>query len=97
MTKPDVLRKFFLYQTRTRYYLVGRSKNRQHWRVLKLSRLEAAQLDAVEDPAVYSEQECKRLLAELHDGNLKHGGTSLILQVSPYSIKNRAIVRLTDR
>ena len=76
-----VLRKFALYETRTRYYLIGRTKDRKHWRVLKLSRLEAADLDVTEDPGIYSEGECARLLSEINDGNLRHGGSQLILQV----------------
>ena len=37
---PDtVLRKLAVYETHSRYYLVGRSKSRQEWRVLKINRL----------------------------------------------------------
>ncbi|KAK9787507.1 hypothetical protein WJX73_002623 [Symbiochloris irregularis] len=76
----QVLRKFYLYETRTRYYLVGRTKDRRQWRVLKLNRSEAWKLDVVEDPIIYTEQECRRLLTELNDGNAKHGGATLLLQ-----------------
>ena len=39
MAPDTVLRKLAVYETHSRYYLVGRSKSRQEWRVLKINRL----------------------------------------------------------
>ena len=39
MAPATVLRKLAVYETHSRYYLVGRTKSRQEWRVLKINRL----------------------------------------------------------
>ena len=76
-----LLRKFILYETRGKYWLIGRTKDRKQWRVLKLSRLEANDLDVTEDPVIYTERECARLLAGIEAGHVHEGGSQLILQV----------------
>lgn len=76
--EEQVLQKFYLYQTKTRYYLVGHDKSQQAWRVCKFSRLEPGGLDVSEDPTRYSKAECVSLLKQINDGNLAHGGLSLI-------------------
>lgn len=42
---PHVYENFLLYETRARYYLVGYTRDKEAWRVLKLSRLESAELE----------------------------------------------------
>ena len=86
MSQAAPLRKFTLYETRSRHYLVGRTKDRRQWRVLKFSRLEAAQLEVTEDPATYTEAEIAKLLAGINDGNLTHGGTQQILEAGRLSV-----------
>jgi hypothetical protein len=70
------LRKYHLFSTKSRLFLVGRSKDRQQWRILKFNRDPAVptELDVVEDPVTYTEQECAALLAQIGAGNLAHGG-----------------------
>eukprot|EP00850_Spirogloea_muscicola_P018409 SM000168S02608 [mRNA] locus=s168:133636:139322:- [translate_table: standard] len=68
-----VLQKFLLYETRARYYLVGRDKSRRHWRVLKLDRSEPGELVAAVDPA-----QCQALLHAVADGNRAVGGLQLV-------------------
>lgn len=80
------LRTFRLYETRTRLYLVGRSKDRKQCRILKLNRHAAADLEVTEDPVVYTDAECSKLLAEINDGNVNQGGLSLMLQVILYGL-----------
>ncbi|KAG0615581.1 hypothetical protein M758_5G052900 [Ceratodon purpureus] len=72
------LENFTLYETRARYYLVGRDKKKQHWQVLKIDRTEAAELNLVEDPVIYTEAECKRLLNRVAEGNKPTGGLQLV-------------------
>lgn len=78
--EPDpsqaVLASFQLFSTRTRLYLVARNSARTEWRILKLAR--GLELDVAEDPVVYSERECSRLLQEIHDGNRNVGGLRLV-------------------
>ena len=56
-----VLEKFELYSTKSHYYLVGHDKAATAFKLLKLSRLEA-ELEAIEDPHIYSKAECTALL-----------------------------------
>ena len=39
MAPVTVMRKLAVYETHSRYYIVGSSKSRQEWRVLKINRL----------------------------------------------------------
>ena len=77
------LRKFYLYSTVQRLYLVARSKDRQSWRLVKFSRdpVVPTELEAVEDPVTYSEKEMAMLLSQISAGNAGHGGIRFELTV----------------
>ena len=68
-----VSEKFELYSTKSHYYLVGHDKAATAFKLLKLSRLEA-ELEAIEDPHIYTKVECTALLRSIRDGNLRIGG-----------------------
>ncbi|KAJ7186236.1 hypothetical protein O6H91_Y537100 [Diphasiastrum complanatum] len=72
------LEKFTLYETRARFYLVGRDRRQTHWRVLKIDRSEPADLSVSEDPVIYTQQECKNLLHRVAEGNRATGGLNLV-------------------
>lgn len=42
---PHVYENFLLYETRARYYLVGYTRKKEAWRVLKISRMEGSALE----------------------------------------------------
>lgn len=67
-----------LVNVKQNYYMIGRDKNRTFWRVLKIDRTEPCELNIVEDPTTYSEQECYELLRRIHEGNKAVGGLKLI-------------------
>ncbi|XP_020227159.1 phosphoinositide phosphatase SAC2 isoform X1 [Cajanus cajan] len=77
-TKPCYMQKFRLYETRSKFYMIGRDKNRTFWRVLKIDRLEPSELNIVEDSTVYSEIECCDLLRRIHEGNKSTGGLKFV-------------------
>ncbi|RCH83692.1 phosphatidylinositol-3,5-bisphosphate 5-phosphatase, partial [Rhizopus stolonifer] len=77
-----VLSSFQLYETKTRYYVIGTNEARQRYRVLKIDRTNPNELDVFEDDVLYTEQEKTRLLKMIEDGNLSVGG----LQLSPMEI-----------
>ncbi|KAK9823645.1 hypothetical protein WJX72_004414 [[Myrmecia] bisecta] len=77
-----VLQKFSLYQTKTRCYLVGRTKDESQWKVLKFSRLEPIVLEASEDPSTYTRHECTALLKQVDGGNAQHGGLQLVCEAA---------------
>nr|GEV00792.1 phosphoinositide phosphatase SAC2-like isoform X1 [Tanacetum cinerariifolium] len=72
------LQKFRLYETRSNFYMIGRSKDRSAWRVLKIDRSEPAELNITEDPTTYSEIECSELLKRVHEGNKSTGGLRFV-------------------
>ncbi|KAL7592211.1 hypothetical protein Lser_V15G32783 [Lactuca serriola] len=72
------LQKFRLYETRSKYYMVGRDKSRRYWRVLKIDRLETSELSIREDSTTYTECECSELLRRIHEGNKSTGGLKFI-------------------
>lgn len=70
-----------------RFYLVGRDKSKQHWRVLKIDRSEPTELCLCEDPVVYTKREHFALLNTIDEGNKATGG---LLQVTKaYGIVGR--------
>ncbi len=78
------LRKFYLYSTIQRLYLVARSKDRQAWRLVKFNRdpVVPTELEAVEDPVTYTEKEMAMLLTQISAGNAGHGGIKFEVTVS---------------
>ncbi|XP_064954056.1 phosphoinositide phosphatase SAC2-like isoform X2 [Musa acuminata AAA Group] len=72
------LQKFRLYETRSKFYMVGSNKSRTLWKVLKIDRLEPSELSIREDPTTYSESECFELLKRVHEGNISTGGLKFV-------------------
>lgn len=72
------LSKFKLYETRARFYLIGTDKTRELWKVLKINRCEATELEIFEDPTIYSQHDCKDLLNRLDAGNQSTGGLKFV-------------------
>ena len=81
--KEQTLTKYHLYETKAHHYLVGRSKDRSAWRLLKFSKNPdvPTQLEVFEDPVTYSERECASLLTQIGAGNAAHGGIKLKVTV----------------
>ncbi|KAI8364687.1 SacI homology domain-containing protein [Radiomyces spectabilis] len=69
---------FELYETKTRYYLVGSNRSRQRFRVLQIHRTNPQDLVVIEDDVVYTEHEKNKLLKMIEDGNLSVGGLNLV-------------------
>ncbi|KAL6649338.1 hypothetical protein ACP70R_013562 [Stipagrostis hirtigluma subsp. patula] len=78
MTGGKFLQKFRLYETRSKFYLIGRDKSRTLWRVLKIDRSETTELGIEEDPTSYTEHECQELLWRIHEGNRLTGGLKFV-------------------
>ncbi|XP_077236470.1 phosphoinositide phosphatase SAC3-like [Tasmannia lanceolata] len=72
------LQKFKLYETRSRFYMIGRDKSRTLWRVLKIDRLDPSELNIREDSTTYSESECYDLLKRINEGNRSTGGLKFV-------------------
>ncbi|XP_074591509.1 phosphoinositide phosphatase SAC2-like [Curcuma longa] len=72
------LHKFRLYETRSKFYMIGRDKNRTFWRVLKIDRSEPSELNIHDDATTYSEGECNELLKRIDEGNRSTGGLKFV-------------------
>ncbi|KAG4305479.1 hypothetical protein PORY_001035 [Pneumocystis oryctolagi] len=71
--------KFTLYQTKTKFFIIGENHDSTCFQVLKIDRTVEDELDLVEDDTVYSKEEISKLLAALCDGNKNCGGMSKVL------------------
>lgn len=69
------LNKFSLYETQTRYFIVGADISNSRYRVLKIDRTAPPkQLSIVEDEIIYTSREISTLLRTIDDGNRAVGG-----------------------
>lgn len=72
------MHKFSLYETASRYYIVGVDVSEKRYRILKIDRTtEGAELNMTDDKIVYSLKEMNRLLDTIDDGNRGTGGIKL--------------------
>ena len=72
------MHRFSLYETATRFYLVGGDIVDRKFRILRIDRnAESANLSVVEDDIVYTKKEMNQLLNAVDDGNRASGGLKL--------------------
>ncbi|KFY17567.1 hypothetical protein V492_00548 [Pseudogymnoascus sp. VKM F-4246] len=72
------MHKFTMYETATRYYLVGADIMDQRFRILKIDRnSDVGNLSLAEDDIVYTKKEMSELLSAVGDGNKSTGGMKL--------------------
>ncbi|RVW77054.1 Phosphoinositide phosphatase SAC2 [Vitis vinifera] len=72
------MQKFRLYETHSKFYMIGRDKTRTYWRVLKIDRLDPSELNIREDSTTYTESECSDLLRRINEGNRSTGGLRFV-------------------
>ncbi|KAL8831447.1 MAG: hypothetical protein Q9191_000858 [Dirinaria sp. TL-2023a] len=72
------MHKFSLYETASRYYLVGGDITDRKYRILKIERnADVEELSVTEDDIVYTKKEMNQLLNAVDDGNKASGGLKL--------------------
>ncbi|KAI9679257.1 MAG: phosphatidylinositol-3,5-bisphosphate 5-phosphatase [Caeruleum heppii] len=72
------MHRFSLYETATRYYIVGANLSDNRFRVLKIDRTaESGDLSLAEDDIVYDKREMNEILNTIDDGNKSTGGLKL--------------------
>lgn len=87
------MHKFSLYETATRYYMVGGDIMDQKFRILKIDRTaESGDLSIAEDDIIYTKKEVNQLLNAVDDGNKITGG--LKLRCSTWGLLG--FIRFTD-
>ncbi|KAJ6148350.1 hypothetical protein N7497_010332 [Penicillium chrysogenum] len=69
------MHKFTLYETATRFYMVGINLAETRFRILKIDRTsDSGELNITEDDMVYNKREMVQLLDAIDDGNKSSGG-----------------------
>ncbi|OJJ51245.1 hypothetical protein ASPZODRAFT_127281 [Penicilliopsis zonata CBS 506.65] len=72
------MHKFSLYETATRFYMVGMDLSDTRFRILKIDRTsDTGDLTVSEDDIVYTKREMSQLLDAIDDGNKSSGGLKL--------------------
>ena len=72
------MHRFSLYETATRFYLVGGDNKDSKYRILKIDRTaESGDLAIAEDDIVYTRKEMSQLLKTVDEGNKTSGGLKL--------------------
>ncbi|KAL4807576.1 SacI homology domain-containing protein [Aspergillus unguis] len=72
------MHKFSLYETATRFYMVGMDLSDTRFRILKIDRTsETDDLNIIEDDIVYTKRQMSQLLDAIDDGNKSSGGLKL--------------------
>jgi hypothetical protein len=73
-----LMHRFTLYETSSRFYLVGQDITEQHFRILKIDRTAPpGQLSIFEDENIYDKDSIHELLTTIEDGNKGSGGLKL--------------------
>lgn len=72
------MHKFSLYETASRYYIVGGDVTEKRYRILKIDRMvDDSDLSITDDKIVYSQKQMNQLLDTIDDGNKGTGGIRL--------------------
>jgi len=69
-----ILNKFILYESRTRFYIVGSNTSDSRHRILKIDRTSQRELVFHEDDTIYTGKQMMEVLKMLEDGNKSNGG-----------------------
>ncbi|CDY67249.1 BnaC02g44270D, partial [Brassica napus] len=71
------MQEFKLFETQSNFYMIGWNGSGVY-RVLKIDRLDASELNVSEDSTAYTKKECYELLKRIHEGNKSTGGLKLV-------------------
>jgi len=73
------MHKFSLYETASRFYIVGGDMTEKRYRILKIDRTEdgSSELSITDDKTLYSQKDMNQLLDAIDDGNNATGGLKL--------------------
>ncbi|UYV76305.1 FIG4 [Cordylochernes scorpioides] len=95
------MQKMALYETKTRFYIIGSNNTQTKFRVLKIDRTEPHELVVVDDQIEYSSKQMKDMLNTIHAGNkntsLKSTGTGFVRIVSAFGIVDGSLRHTCDR
>ncbi|XP_050498109.1 polyphosphoinositide phosphatase isoform X2 [Diabrotica virgifera virgifera] len=68
------IQRMALYETKAKFYLVGSNNTQTRFRVLKIDRTEAKDLEIYDDKVEYTAEEIRNLICMIESGNRRAGG-----------------------
>jgi hypothetical protein len=71
------VQKIVVYETKTRFYIVGSNEDQSKFRVLKIDRTEPKELVINDDKIIYNEKEIRELLTMIDVGNRSKVGQKM--------------------
>ncbi|KAL0875900.1 hypothetical protein Bca101_025605 [Brassica carinata] len=71
------MQEFKLFETQSNFYMIGWNGSGVY-RLLKIDRLDASELNRSEDSTAYTKTECYELLKRIHQGNKATGGLKVV-------------------
>ncbi|GAB1319044.1 phosphatidylinositol-3,5-bisphosphate 5-phosphatase [Madurella fahalii] len=79
LRKMQKMHRFSLYETASRFYIVGGDVTEKRYRILKIDRTndDASELSITDDKTVYTQKDMNQLLDTIDDGNRGTGGLKL--------------------
>ena len=63
------MQKIVIYETKTRFFIVGSNEDQTKFRILKIDRTEPKELNISDDNIVYNEKEIRNVLTMIDVGN----------------------------
>ena len=87
------IQRIALYETKSRFYVVGSNNTQSKFRVLKIDRMDPRKLNISDDTTVYSNREIRDLLNMIDGGNRskigQRMGSGLTRTVSAFGIAGK--------
>nr|CAH7715536.1 unnamed protein product [Callosobruchus chinensis] len=80
------IQKMALYETKSKYYLVGSNNTQTRFRVIKIDRMEAKDLVLYDDKVEYTAEEIQNLINMIEAGNRRSGGGGFSKVISTFGI-----------
>lgn len=78
---PAVLQRIMLYRTKSHFYLLGYNGEESACRMMEISRVDKYKLKVNENSILYSKEDSKELLQDIHESNISDGGLHFVTEV----------------
>ena len=73
------LTRFTLYETKTRFYIIGSNSSQEENRIAKIEKTSESQVSLINDSGIYSKAEMHELLQMISNGNKMNGGLKKVM------------------
>lgn len=80
------IQRIALYETKSKFYLVGSNNTQTRFRLLKIDRMESKDLEIYDDKVEYTAEEIRNLIGMIESGNRRAGGGGFSKVISAFGI-----------